>query len=252
MLEILKVTVELCEKHNLRYVLAYGTLLGAVRHRGFIPWDDDMDIVMPRDDFEKFKEIAIKELPNPYFFQDYTTDEEYPSTIVKVRDSSTTFVENGYRHLKKMNHGIWVDIFIADYYKPRRMAKLHHTTARIFKRLLLKRVDAGKNLLSTFCRILPRRWMFKQCDHQLKKMGYKTQEKCLILNGIYDVSIFNDTIPAQFEGIKVRIPREYDKLLTQMYGNYMQLPPENDRVPRHMTEIISIDIPYQEFLHTLS
>ena len=247
MLEILKEVIRLCEKHDLRYALAYGTLLGAVRHHGYIPWDDDVDIVMPRGDFEKFKAIAVTELSEPYFFQDYSTDDEYPSCVAKVRDSSTTLVENGYRNLKRMNHGIWVDIFVADCYKPGRRARMHQTLARVFRRLLLERAAPSKGLMGGICRLLPRRWMFGQHERHLKKMGKGTEDTCLVYNDIFPTDTLTDTVMMDFEGIQARVPREYDRLLTSLYGDYMELPPESDRVPRHMTEIMSVDTSYREF-----
>ena len=98
--KILKERVEVFEKHNLRYVVCFGSLLGAIRHKGFIPWDDDLDIVMPREDFEKFRAMAADVLPEHLFFQDYTTDGEYPARTAKVRDNNTTMIENGYRKKK--------------------------------------------------------------------------------------------------------------------------------------------------------
>lgn len=246
MLEILKEVIQLCEKHEIRYALAYGTLLGAVRHNGYIPWDDDVDIVMLREDFEKFKSVAIVELPEPYFFQDYSTDDEYPACTAKVRDSSTTLVENGYRNLKKMNHGIWVDIFVADYYQPGLMTKLRLTTAKIFRRLLLERVK-DRGLLAKFSRIFSRRWMFEQHERLFKKLGKGNEATCIVFNDFCPTSALTETIMMEFEGISARVPREYEKLLTQLYGDYMQLPPESDRVPRHMTEIISTDTSYRDY-----
>lgn len=83
------------DKHQLKYCVIYGTLLGAIRHKGFIPRDDNLDVVMPGDDFGKFKLVANDELPEHLFFQDYGTDKNYPALTAKVRDGNTTMMENG-------------------------------------------------------------------------------------------------------------------------------------------------------------
>ena len=130
----------ICEKHNLRYFAAYGTLLGAARHKGFIPWDDDVDLIMLRPDYEKFKKVAVDELKYPYYFDAYydyrfegyeisSPDESnlpfikfedrrdsggawpfFP--LLKIRDSRTTFIE--YPHARNIHQGVWIDIFPVD------------------------------------------------------------------------------------------------------------------------------------------
>ena len=112
-LQILKTVVDICERHNINYYLADGTLLGAVRHNGFIPWDDDIDIFMGYDDLKKFKKICKKELPNKYFFQDYETDPGANWIFTKIRDNDTYMPEFGIERSKDLtiNEGIWIDIF---------------------------------------------------------------------------------------------------------------------------------------------
>ena len=112
-LEMFKYYLAICEKHDLKYFLIGGTLLGAVRHKGFIPWDDDIDIGMPRPDYEKFLLVAQKELPEHIFLQTHNTDIEYPNCFAKLRNSDTTFIETSCKKLK-INHGIYIDIFPLD------------------------------------------------------------------------------------------------------------------------------------------
>ena len=111
-LEILKEFIRICKENNLQYYLVGGTCLGAVRHKGFIPWDDDIDVAMPRKDYDKF--ITLQDqMKKPYFIQTYKSDKNYIYNFAKVRDSSTTFVENFFA-CSQMNHGVWIDVLPLD------------------------------------------------------------------------------------------------------------------------------------------
>lgn len=116
MLDILKQVRTICEKHNIKYWIDAGTLLGCVREGGFIPWDDDLDIAMLREDYDKFKEIAQKELPEGYFFQTKETDQDYIHNFAKIRKEGTLLIETGEKYPEKYHQGIFIDIFPFDYY----------------------------------------------------------------------------------------------------------------------------------------
>ena len=116
-LEIFKSFLTVCEKLNVKYYLVEGTLLGAVRHKGFIPWDDDIDVGMLREDYELFIEKATEFLPENLFLQTYITDTEYSHGFAKIRNSQTTFIESNVRDCK-INHGIYIDIFPLDNCEP--------------------------------------------------------------------------------------------------------------------------------------
>jgi lipopolysaccharide cholinephosphotransferase len=111
--EILDQIVSICEKHSIVYFLIYGTLLGSVRHKGFIPWDDDADIAMTRAEYEKFAEACKTDLPDTYFFHDINTDPLYWLPFAKVQKNGTLFIEQNQKDVDT-HHGIWVDIFILD------------------------------------------------------------------------------------------------------------------------------------------
>ena len=112
-MELLEQFDRVCKKHGLRYFVYYGTLLGAVRHQGYIPWDDDIDVVMFRDDYERFQLIASEEFTEPYFFQNsYTDCVLWPFS--KIRDSRTTAIERRFTNLRDFHHGIFMDVFPLD------------------------------------------------------------------------------------------------------------------------------------------
>ena len=250
-LQILKEVVTICERHNLRYYLYAGSMLGAIRHPGFIPWDDDLDIAMPREDYERFKEYAKTELPARYFVQDYTTDEEYPATTPKVRDSQTTMIENGYRGLKKMNHGCFLDIFIADYYTPSFINKCRMLKVKIYKWALLMQKTYGVKPWKRFiARFFSRNRTFRAIDKTLIKMG-KKKDLYLVESFFFEASTFEQRINVPFENINVAVPKDYDTALRRIYGDYMTLPPEEKRIPRHITEHVSVDVPYAEYIKNL-
>lgn len=116
-LEILKTVADICDKHGIKYYLAFGTLLGAVRHKGFIPWDDDVDILMQYNDLVKFKKICKKELPDKYFFQDFETDPGFSFMFTKIRANNTYMPQFGEKSKSITYHqGVWIDIFpLIDY-----------------------------------------------------------------------------------------------------------------------------------------
>lgn len=113
--ELLKYFIDICGKLNLRYYLVCGSALGAAKYKGFIPWDDDIDVAMPRDDYEVFLEKGSAFLPSYLFIQNYRTDPEFPMMMTKLRNSNTTFIEEMLKNIK-MNHGVYIDIFPLDGY----------------------------------------------------------------------------------------------------------------------------------------
>ena len=121
--DMLVIFIQICKKYDMRYFLAGGSCLGAVRHRGFIPWDDDIDVVMPREDYEKFLKVARNELPENIFLQTGKTDNDFPMNFAKLRNSDTTFIETSVKNFK-INHGVFIDIFPLDGYSDSKWFKL--------------------------------------------------------------------------------------------------------------------------------
>lgn len=260
-LDIFKVFISICEKYNLKYYLIGGTLLGAVRHKGFIPWDDDIDVGMPREDYEKFSKIAQENLLDNLFWQTHITDPASPFSFGKIRNSDTTFIELPIKNFK-MNHGIYIDVFPLDNYPsdPKKQKKFikkkkfylsmistnYYVEKRSFSEKIKTLVKKAMLLFTSQKRIM-----------QKKEKLYKSQTDTLLLannNGywgqkeIVPADWYGEGVELEFEGLKVKVPDKYDLWLTQVYGDYMQLPPVEKRVSHHGTDVIDTRKSYKEYL----
>ncbi len=254
-LELLKAFIKVCDELKLNYYVIDGTLLGAVRHKGFIPWDDDIDVGMPREDYEIFLKKGQELLPEYYFLQNIYTDREYLMSFSKIRDSRTTFIETSVKD-RRINHGVFIDIFPLDF--STNEAKLK-ASFRYLKRTLDFRIGAEFY-------VSDRSWKVKLVGLFLK-MRYPSIQKALLkreklfcsmnqgaflanhssawgIKEIVPVEWYGEGADLEFEGIAVKGPVEYDKVLTQIYGDYMQLPPEEKRIAHHYTEVIDLKKPY--------
>lgn len=254
---ILKAFIEVCEKHNLTYFLVGGTALGAVRHKGFIPWDDDIDVGMPREDYEKYILLQKEYEGTPYFIQTYKSDPNFIYNYAKLRDSSTTFIENYYKDFQ-MNHGVWIDIFPIDGTPentkddPKKFGKkvlwtwkqvywqyLGCLRRKFSKRTFFK--DLGLNIVyGLFFWVNVGHYTNKRIDKRIKKYSYKDSEylanwlgtnpkKEAMPRDVYD----GEPSKATFEGMEVNLPHDYDRYLTLLYGDYMTPPPANKQEGHH-------------------
>lgn len=241
MVEILVEIDRICEKHDIKYWLGYGTLLGAVRHKGFIPWDDDCDICMMRADFEKFLRVASVELPHNMILQNKDLDPNYPKSMTKIRLANTKLVEFEESENEKYHQGIFVDVFIWDYYSPLIMKiwgkikvveKWKGSRKKYpkgsFKRMAIQlAVLLPYILYSTIDKILSITAISTRKNDALRFIGLEVKNS--------DVKFYDKDVifPLQrgvgFEGKNFCIPNDYDKVLSQMYGDYMTLPKPEDR-----------------------
>lgn len=258
-LNILIEYIRICEKHQLTYYLLGGSCIGAVRHKGFIPWDDDIDVGMPRPDYEKFLEIAQSELPEHYFLQTGETDPEYPSGFAKIRNSNTTFIEHSVSHLK-INHGVYFDIFPLDGLCTSRIFKLKR---RLYLQSIYKcynngykpkGIDKLLSVLSLF--VVPD---YRKASRKLDKLyaSYKYEDHSMSASyyGAWGIKerfprdkCFGSGSPGSFEGLSVMLPEDPDCYCKQLYGDYMKLPPEEKRVTHHYCDVIDLDRPYREYI----
>lgn len=257
---ILRTFAEVCDKLNLRYFLLAGTLLGAARHQGFIPWDDDIDVGMPRADYEIFLEKGQQYLPEHLFIQSFISDPEYPLSFAKLRNSNTTFIESAISHLK-INHGVYIDIFPIDYYPDdkREQLRFNAKNAQYRRRLhaIWKKAapEPWKTRLKTAPHVL-RYPSAKRVIHLREKLYRSVPKSSLMISyaGIFSnkevmpAAWFADVTTLPFEGMTLSVPAKYHEWLTHMYGDYMQLPPEEKRIAHHYADVIDLHKPYTEYV----
>lgn len=262
-LEILKAVIRTCGELNIKYYVLYGSLIGAIRHKGFIPWDDDIDIGMLREDYEVFVKEGQKYLPDYYFIQTHRTDPDYPMNFAKVRDSRTTFLESSIKDFR-INHGVYIDIFPIDFYPE---GKIRRIFFEFKKRLYRQRIrrdftipsNAEKkswysNFLMGLSRIiLPSR---QKTVDKLEDLFKSTKPSSLVLNNsgpwgrikeIMPYSLYGKGSTVTFEGLNVNVPSEYEAWLRHMYGDYMKLPPKEKQKTHHFTEVIDLERSYLEY-----
>lgn len=229
MADILLIVDKICEKHNIPYFLDGGSLIGAVRHGGFIPWDDDLDIAVMREDFYKLREILQQELPDNLVYQDSSTDYNYPLLIGKVRDKHSYFEEDFTDKLEYK--GIYVDIIpmeripsmkwkeILDYWYGHCFRAIHNYTNT-------------KDKIISFL-VFPFAWTLVQCTRLLNKCSSSTQIAHVYGWKAYNSFSYKDVFPVKrkpFEHIEVSVPHNPDAVLKALFGNYMQVPPPEKRI----------------------
>ena len=249
-LYLLRAFLSVCETLQLHPFLVQGSLLGAVRHRGFIPWDDDVDVGMGRTEYEVFIQNAQELLPEDVFLQTQETDPAYPHCFAKLRLNGTVFMEATCRRLP-MHHGVFLDIFPFDNYPDNAFSAVFYDLKKLLIRYRVREVydipsDAKRSPQNILRRML--RWASKRCyasvqdAQRAQKKLYEAVPagKRVINNGSPWGK--RERIPAQwiekgafleFEGIRVPVPAAYDAYLRHVYGDYLTLPPESKRVAHH-------------------
>lgn len=253
-IEILKEVTDFCEKHNIKYFLAYGTLIGAIRHHGYIPWDDDVDIMMGRPDYEKFLKLFREEGCSP-FLELFTQEDKngYPYVLARVSDKRYCI---DVKNERSCGLGIFIDIYPLDgigHNYEEAVDTLKRTTRYPSLIFLATRkyfhfgLTKGfiKRLIKipafVFAQIMGKRFFIRKLYVILSKYNYCDCEYvgaamwCTQpLKNVYKKEWCEDLIKAKFEDYEFYIPRNYDAILTTTYGDYMQLPPEKDRIYHHL------------------
>ena len=267
-LDILNKFADICEANGLRYFLDSGTLLGAVRHKGFIPWDDDIDVGMPREDYDKFLEIAEGLLGDQYFVQTRETDKNAPFSFGKVRKTDTLFVEWNKRNID-MHHGIYIDIFPYDVMPLEGKAEYVKECRKLNKLFYLKMIPdrscqpqkslkwlvaaAGKRVVYYLLKLVSTKSLDKKMEETFTRYKGKTTDVYSWPTG-EEVSyrchsFFEDVeFPASmlfppskvtFEGREFNGPHDIDGFLKTFYNDYMQLPPYEQRFGHRPCKVLT-------------
>lgn len=256
-LDILIEVAKFCDAHNLRYYLAYGTLLGAIRHRGFIPWDDDIDIQMPREDYEKF--IALFSASEHSDLKVVTPNSlESKHTFLKIVNKHTIKIEKAINYNDLTPLGVDIDVFPLDgqpngkmrfniYYKRKQKLYLYYLM------LILDKNDMDKKKIPLFLlghfyvknilRLDKQKIMQKidkiNRNYSIDKSDFIGCTSSLYnsINNRHKKELYSDRVWVDFEGYKFYAPIGYDAVLIQMYGDYMQLPPKEQQVTHHKNKV---------------
>ncbi len=256
-LEIMKRFAQICDEHHLRFFLLGGTFLGAVRHKGFIPWDDDIDVGMPRDDYERFIELTDKELKNPYVFKSFTKGNEDTIYFSRIEDLSHPVIDDS-AQIRRQRYA-WIDVFPLDGMPDNPVLRFIHKTVLLYRRVALQysnysivvnqdlpnRPFHEKVLIDIGKLIRPERFFdtqacLKKLDKTLKKYRYEDCEYVVNFMGAYKFKemfprrIYKETALYDFEDAAYPAPKDYDFVLSQMYGDYMTPPKDADKYKHHI------------------
>lgn len=263
--EMLKDLKEICERNNIRYYISSGTLLGAVRHKGFIPWDNDIDVQMPCDDYERFVKLTEKEIGPKYFIQSYETEKNYYRAYARLRLNNSMMMYP-WESMYKTHHGIWLDVFP--------LVETNSVPEWRFKKLLVRvanvlgmqdcveanreewLVEKGKTavkFLELLFRLTSKKFREKLRHRMLRFIKKSRNKDCvsilwLSLAKRMPKSYFSGE-PAQvlFEGELYPAPKKYHEYLTLLYGDYMTPPPEKDRAT-HDGLMVDMENDYTKYM----
>ncbi len=241
-LETMKFVDRLCREHGIVYYIMGGTALGAVRHGGFIPWDDDLDIFMTPDQYKKFKAVFEKAESDKFVLQEWRTDKKYLE-YAKVRMNGTTFIEENFKDREDMHHGIYVDIMILHkvpenkfiqkivYYESK-FVTLYGLSQRNWKPKSKSQEVVLKALKFMPCKLMARIsynhiYRYDSRENNYKYCYWITPAK--FRNGLFDKTFFEKPINVKFEDTELLGSEKIKEYLTYRYGDYMKLPSEEQR-----------------------
>ncbi len=255
-LPILDCIDKVCREHGLQYYIWAGTLLGSVRHGGFIPWDDDMDIGMPRPDYERLMQHCHEWMPEPFEVIGSHNRPDYPYPFAKAINGSTTLLE---RPDFMFPEGLYIDIFPIDGYpSDEKQAQRHVKRYKFWRHLLFLRgrdpFKHGHGPRSWWPwlihRVFTLRWMQDKVQGIMQEYAFDACERSidhkLLEHGIVEKNWLGKGKPYEFEGKKYVGVNDADRCLRAFYGDYMTLPPKEKQV-QHVYHYVNLDMPYREY-----
>lgn len=252
-LEIYKQVFEIAESNQIAVYLCAGSLLGAVRHKGFIPWDDDLDLMVPRADYDRLMICLSKELPSQYWLQTYDTDPQYWQGFAKIRKKGTLYKEKDLKALPDSKCGVWIDIFPLDTAPKNRGIRLgirKYIIQTVGFALRIKELHKKRTEYSR--RDIPILWLWSLfSSKRLRKIQLYFMKCSKERRGKYYVNFvgtyrvqkesylrewFSETERLPFEDMQCSVPGGYKQILTQLYGDYMTPPPPEKRNGHNMDD----------------
>ena len=262
LLEILEFFIDFCEKNDLHYLAIGGTALGAIRHKGFIPWDDDLDIGMPRPDYEKFK-LLFGEMNGHYTIEyPQCCGSDYVTPYMKLFDINTTVIEAGKKDIRR---GVWIDIFPYDgvgnnkkkckriikpiYYKHMFIASLvcaENEKRAKWKNMVIKATGLFLGKIVNVNKLLV------SLDNDCKKRSFEKSKYCTLfyaynpMKNLYDKKMIINCQLYPFESLMIKAPVKYDEFLSLTYGDWRKLPPMEKRTSGHPIKFLDLEHSYMK------
>ena len=249
MLGILKYLDEVCRNNNIEYTLMGGSLIGAIRHKGMIPWDDDIDVMLMRDDYDRLIEILSKEKSKQYSVLTWENNKTYPFPFAKLVDTRTTLIEKNIKTID--NYGLFVDIFPCDSL-PKKFGRMYFLRKKFYRRLMggymcidnqnmgiakkirkfvAEKIYGRERILRNFDKLSKKYNNSDKASNQVAHPWFSYNYKKAYIKGEF----FDSFTDAEFDGLKVRIVEKYDEYLRFVFGDYMVLPPVEKRKSHGLT-----------------
>jgi lipopolysaccharide cholinephosphotransferase len=257
-----KEVTQILDNNNLKYYAVGGTLLGAVRHKGFIPWDDDIDISLPRPEYELFLKNASQILPQHYVLETFSDTGVFPHLFAKIYDKRTTLVEN---FTQPLTRGIYIDVFPLDGISEdeqiqKSNVKLMRNYLKIYRRChttkpksntIAKRF-AHHLLFPIIKTIFPKDKLLKKIKTLYSLQPWENAKFTVNYFGAWRLkevqpkSWYQERIKYKFNDFEIWGPKEYDKVLTRLYGDYMTPPPKEKQISHHRVRFVDLNLPYKD------
>lgn len=252
----------LCRKYNIPYMLFSGTALGAVRHKGFIPWDDDLDILLLRHDYERLLDVTEAELDSDIYFVQREFSEHWPMQFSKLRLNDTTCIEKYHPKDKKTHQGVYIDIFPCDNLADNALLRrLQFAASKVIiaKSLYARGYETkslAKRAFMQLCRLIPRMPLYSFClrrndgNSEMVHSFFAAAKK--YEKNVYPREWMTELKELSFESGRFPVSAHYDALLKKLYGDYTVLPKPEERVCKQHAAILDLGRPYTEYLEAQS